>query len=289
MLSRLVLLLALCSVAVQAFLPAGGGRGVGRRQQSPLRMGRAAAVRANTKAKTDAAKAKNNGRYAKKIINAVRAGGPDPELNRMLGAIIAEAQRKNVPKDIIKRNIDKANKENIDYKESIFEFYGFGGVSLLVNVLTDNDNRATADVNLVAKKQLVKSASSGSALFNFNRKVRLDLSKSIEEDDLMELCLELEVDDYDLRTEVNGSPLNPSEEGKCVIFVDGSAMAALRDALRAKGYEVDTSFAAVPKDGPIKVSDEDFDLNMAAIDAFEALDDVDSVEHNIDMTFSDDE
>lgn len=248
-----------------------------------LYMGRAAAVRAATKAKTDAAKAKNNGRYAKKIINAVRGGGPDPEQNRMLAQVIAEAVRKNVPKDIIKRNIDKASEQKVDYKESIFEFYGFGGVSLLVNVLTDNDNRAAADVNLVAKKQNLKAASAGSALFNFERKSRLDVSKALEEDALMEMCLELGVDDYDLRTEVNGCPLNPSEEGKCVVYVQGSDMAVLRDHLRSLGMDVDTSIAAVPKAGFMSVSDEDFDLNMAAIDAFEALDDVDSVEHNVDM------
>ena len=246
-------------------------------------MGRAAAVRAATKAKTDAAKAKNNGRFAKKIINAVRGGGPDPEQNRLLAQVIAEAVRKNVPKDIIKRNIDKASEQKVDYKESIFEFYGFGGVSLLVNVLTDNDNRAAADVNLVAKKQNLKAASAGSALFNFERKSRLDVSKALEEDSLMEMCLELGVDDYDLRTEVNGCPLNPSEEGKCVVYVQGSDMAVLRDHLRTLGLDVDTSIAAVPKAGFMSVSDEDFELNMTAIDAFEALDDVDSVEHNVDM------
>lgn len=257
-------------------------RGVARR--SVLFMGRAAAVRAATKAKTDAAKAKNNGRYAKKIINAVRSGGPDPEQNRLLAQVVAEAVRKNVPKDIIKRNIDKASEQKVDYKESIFEFYGFGGVSLLVNVLSDNDNRASADVNLVAKKQNIKAASAGSALFNFERKSRLDVSKAIEEDTLMEMCLEVGVDDYDLRSEVNGCPLNPSEEGRCVIYVQGSDMAALRDHLRSLNYDVDTSIAAVPKAGFMTISDEDFELNMAAIDAFEALDDVDSVEHNIDMT-----
>jgi transcriptional/translational regulatory protein YebC/TACO1 len=153
-----------------------------------------------------------------------------------------------------------------------------------VNVVTDNDNRATAEVNLVGKKQALKTGSAGSALFNFDRKARLDLSKPIDEDSLMEICLEIGVDDYDLKTEVNGCPLNPVEEGKCVVYVSGSDMANLRDTLKAKGFDVDTSQAQVPKAGYTRLSDEDFDLNMAAIDAFEALDDVDSVEHNIDLT-----
>jgi transcriptional/translational regulatory protein YebC/TACO1 len=214
----------------------------------------------------------------------VRAGGPDPEQNRLLAQVLAEAQRKNVPKDIVKRNIDKASELKTDYKESIFEFYGFGGVSLLVNVVTDNDNRAAAEVNLSAKKQNLKAASAGSALFNFNRMARLDISKTIEEDALMEMCLEAGVDDYDLRTAVDGCPLNPTEEGRCVVFVAPGDMAAMRDYLRGKGFEVDTSVAAVPKAGFTSVSDTDLELNLAAIDAFEALDDVDSVEHNIDLT-----
>lgn len=103
----------------------------------------------------------------------------------------------------------------------------------------------------------------------------------------MELCLNACVDDYDLRTEVDGNPLNPTEEGKSTVYVDMKDMAAMRDALRSAGYQLETSIAAVPKDGAITLSDEDFEANMAAIDAFEALDDVDSVEHNIDMIGND--
>lgn len=95
------------------------------------------------------------------------------------------------------------------------------------------------------------------------------------------------VDDYDLRTAVDGNPLNPSEEGKSTIFVDLKDMSAMRDALRGKAFELETSLASVPNEGFLSVSDEDFEKNMAAIDAFEALDDVDSVEHNIDMVGDD--
>mmetsp|Transcript_19154 Transcript_19154/g.27391 ORF Transcript_19154/g.27391 Transcript_19154/m.27391 type:complete len:289 (+) Transcript_19154:12-878(+) len=253
-----------------------------------LHMGRAAAVRAATKAKTDGAKAKNNGRYAKKIIMAVKAGGPDPEQNRQLAQVIADAKVANVPKDIITRNIEKAGAATtVDFKESIFEFYGHGGVGLLINVLTDNDNRAAADVNLVAKKNSLKTAAANSVRFKFNKKARLDISSTIDEDTLMEICLECGVDDYDLRTVVDGCPLNPQDEGKSVVFVELNDMAAMRDALKAKSFPVEVKLAYVPLDGFVAINDEDFDLNLAALNAFEALDDVDSVEHNIDMTGDD--
>lgn len=250
-----------------------------------LFMGRAAAVRAATKAKTDDFKAKNNNRYAKKIIMAVKAGGPDPVSNRLLNQLLQEAKDANVPKDIITRNIEKAvNAAQADFKESVFEYYGHGGVGLLVNVLSDNDNRASADVNLVAKKHGLKPAATNSVAFKFTKKTRLDIQKLIAEEELMELCLEHGVDDYELRTEVNGCLLNPSEEGHASIYVDMKDMVALREALRAKNYLAEIKLVSVPQEGFIAVSDEAFEANMAAISAFESLDDVDSVEHNIDMT-----
>lgn len=256
-----------------------------REIRSELFMGRAAAVRAATKAKTDGAKAKNNNRYAKKIISAVKAGGPDPTVNRQLGVVIAEAKVANVPRDIITRNIEKASSATqADFKESLFEFYGHGGVGILVNVNTDNDNRASSDVNLVAKKNLLKPAATNSVAFKFTKKARLDVRSVINEDELMELCLEVGVDDYELRLEANGCPLNPAEEGHSSIFVNLNDMAVLRDALRAKNLEIESKLAYVPNESFISVSDEAFEANDAALRAFEDLDDVDSVEHNIDMT-----
>ncbi len=210
---------------------------------------------------------------------------PDPEVNRLLGQVISDAKAAQVPKDIINRNIEKASSAtSADYKQSVFEFYGHGGVGLLVNVLTDNDNRASADVNLVAKKNNLKSAAMNSVKFKFDMKARLNLNVIISEDELMEMCLECGVDDYILNTKVDGNILTPSEEGKSVILVELKDMAPLRDLLRDKKFEVETSIAAVPKEGLMSVSDEDFALNLAAIEAFENLDDVDSIEHNMDLT-----
>lgn len=263
--------------------------------QSPLRltrfelfMGRAAAVRAATKARTDGAKAKNNNRFAKAIINVVKQGGPDPDSNRALATVLADAKAANVPNDVIKRNIEKASAANtVAFKESLFEFIGPGGSYMLVNVLTDNDNRASSEVNLVGKKQSLKPGSKGSVAFNFLKKARLDISTVIEEDSLMEFCLEAGVDDYDLRTIVDGNPLNPVEEGKSSIYVELNDMSAMRDTLRSKGFTVETSIRQVPKDGFVNLSDDDFTASMNALDAFLALDDVDSVEHNINLVDED--
>ena len=254
--------------------------------QTKLYMGRAAAVRANTKGKTDAAKAKNNNIYAKKIIMVVKQGGPDPVSNTALERVLKEAKAANVPNDVVKRNIDKASSaDTADFKEATFEYYGHGGVGLIVNVNTDNNNRATNDVNLVAKKNELKSATMGSVTFNFDQKARIDIKgKVLSEDELLEICLENGVDDYMLATECDGGLSSPREEGDSTIYVEREDMSALRDALLASQLELTTSLMYVPKAGFMDVNDEEFDINMKAIDAFEALDDVDSVHHNINMT-----
>ena len=216
---------------------------------------------------------------------AIKAGGGvDPTSNRQLASTIAEAKAANVPNDVIKRNIDKAAAaDTADFKESIYEFYGHGGVGLVVNVVTDNTNRATNDVNLVAKKKELKPASSGSVTFNFEKKARIDVKgRVLDEDSLLETCMEANVDDYVLYTMCDGLQWSPREKDDSTVFVDMGDMADLRDALLAHGYELTTSLQYVPKDGFITVDDEIFAMNMEALDAFEELDDVDSVHHNID-------
>ncbi len=251
-----------------------------------LHMGRAAAVRAATKGKTDAAKAKNNNRFAKKIIMVVKAGGGDPDKNKALFNTIAEAKVNNVPMDVIKRNIDKAAAaDTADFKESLFEFMGAGGVGFLVNVLTDNDNRACNEINLVGKKANLKAANGGSVAFNYDKKSRLDVPAVLDEDAVLEMCLEAGVDDFELRTKVTGNPTDPAEEGNVVIYVDMTDMQALREQIIAAGHDgVKTQLQYVPKAGYKEVSDEDFEKNMDALEKFEGLDDVDSVDHDMDLS-----
>ena len=202
----------------------------------------------------------------------------------IVAQIIIDAKAAQVPKDIIARNIEKASASNVgEYKNSIFEFYGHGGVGFLVNVLTDNDNRASQDISLVAKKNGLRAAATNSVKFKYDYKARLDLGAVITEDELMELCLDHNIDDYILHLEADGNLLSPPEAGKSTVLVSMNDMSALRDALRAKNIPVETSIAAVPKEGFVSISDEDFEKTMAAIDAFGALDDVDSVEHNIEL------
>jgi len=167
---------------------------------SPLFMGRAAAVRAATKSKTDAKKAKINAVYGKKIIMAVKSGGSaDPNANRQLADLIKQAKANSVPVDNINRAIKKASEANTgDFAESTFEAYGLGGASFIINVLSDNSNRCTADVRSTVNKRNGKIAEQGSVLFMYDKKGVIEVPAVIDEEDLMMAAIDAGCDEMEL-------------------------------------------------------------------------------------------
>lgn len=238
-------------------------------------MGRAAAVRAATKGKTDAKKAKTNAVFGKKIIMAVKQGGsPDPNANRMLGDIIKQAKSNSVPVDNINRAIKRASEANTgDFSESTFEAYGAGGASFVINVSTDNNNRATADVKSTVNKRNGKMAESGSVLFMYDRKGRIEVDAELDEEALLDAAIDAGLEDYEM--------LPGEEEGSTVVLTDPKEGGMMQEAVQALGHE-ETKLALVwMTKAPVECTDEDFEKNMEIIDALEELDDVDSVDHNM--------
>ena len=97
--------------------------------------------------------AKTFTKIGKQIAIAVKAGGPDPDMNPALRAIIANAKRENMPKDNIERAIKNAmGKDQSDYKEVNYEGYGPHGIAIFVETLTDNTTRTVGDVRSVFNK-----------------------------------------------------------------------------------------------------------------------------------------
>lgn len=248
------------------------------RSRVVLGMGRAAAVRAATKAKTDGKKAKMNALYGKKVIMAVKDGGsPDPNANRALADVIKQAKANSVPIDNINRAIKRATEGSAgDYKEGTFEAYGAGGASFVINVLTDNSNRATADVKSTVNKRDGKIAESGSVLFMYDRKGKIEVKAELDEEAVMEAAIEADIDDMEL--------LPGEEEGWTCVLTDPKDASSMMEAIKGMGYQEDgavkMSLSYISK-APVECSDEDFEKNMQIIDALEELDDVDSVEHNM--------
>ena len=155
-------------------------------------------------AKTAAAYTKKAAYIGKKIAQCVQDGGPSVESNRQLGLLIKEANALGVKRDVVDRNIKKASESPTDYKELTYEAYGNEGVAFIINCLSDNNNRAAADVNAAVNKlgQKLggfKMAASGSVLFNFERKGRLAVTnKALTEDEMIEVAIEGGVDDVEL-------------------------------------------------------------------------------------------
>jgi YebC/PmpR family DNA-binding regulatory protein len=241
-----------------------------------LFMGRAAAVRANTKAKTDMKKTKINALFGKKIIMAVKDGGsPDPNANRALFDVIKQAKANSVPVENISRAIKRASEGSAgDFKESTFEAYGFGGCSMIINVLSDNNNRATSDVKAAVNRREGKIAEPGSVMFMYDRRGKVDVPAELNEESLLEAAIEAGCDDYELV---------PGEEpGTAVVYTDPKEAAMMLEAVNTLGHEegVKISLVFVSK-ALVECTDADFEKNMEIIDALEALDDVDSVDHNM--------
>lgn len=241
---------------------------------SPLFMGRAAAVREKTKSKTDGAKAKTNGLFGKKIIQAVKNGGsPDPNANRALAELIRQAKIANVPAENISRAIKRASEPSVgDFKDGVFEAYGFGGASMVINTLTDNTNRATSDVKSCVGKLKGKIAETGSVLFMYDRRGRVTVKGEPDEEAVLEAAIEAGCDDYEM--------IPGDEPGTTIIYTDPKEVSIMFEAVTGLGFGAGLSLCYVSK-APVECTDEDFELNMQIVDALEELDDVDSVEHNM--------
>jgi YebC/PmpR family DNA-binding regulatory protein len=179
----------------------------------------------------------------------------------------------SVPVDNINRAIKKATEANTaDFKESLYEAYGHGGASIIINVLTDNNNRASSDIRSAVNKRDGKIAESGSVLFLYDKRGLITIPADVNEDALLEAAIEAGCDDYELTIEGDST----------ILSTDPKEVSMMLDAVKSMGYEegVSMRLGHISK-APVDVSDEDFEKNMQIIDALEDLDDVDSVEHNM--------
>src|ERR1051326_5724560 len=137
------------------------------------------------KGKADAIKGKIFSRLTKEIISAVKQGGPDPKSNTKLRMVIQKARAANLPSDNIERNIKKAaSADQADYQEMSYELYGYGGVGVIVEIMTDNKNRISSDMRIATNKKGGTIASPGAVAFNFDRKgvIRVLKSNAIEDE-----------------------------------------------------------------------------------------------------------
>ena len=223
------------------------------------------------KDRADQKKGKIFSRIVKEIISAVKQGGADPKSNTKLRVAIEKAKIANVPNENVERNIKKASSPDTqDYSEMTYELYGYGGVGLIVDIMTDNKNRISSDIRIATNKCGGTVATPGAVAYNFDRKgVILVAKSSIEEDALFLLISE------------NGADDLTSEDDVYKVITPVEAFYKVQEAIEAAGGKCEEAeLAMVPKTW-VDASDENADLNIALIEWLEKLDDVDAVYHNM--------
>jgi len=151
------------------------------------------------KGAADAKRGKIFSKLIKEITVAARVGGGgDAASNPRLRSAVAAAKAENMPKDNIERAIKKGTGEleGVNYEESIYEGYGPGGAAVLVESLTDNKNRAVADIRHIFGKNGGNLGENGCVAWMFEKKGYMNIDKSgVEEDTLMEVALEAGAED----------------------------------------------------------------------------------------------
>ena len=206
-------------------------------------MGRAFEYRKAAKLKRWGHMARTFTKLGKEIAIAVKAGGPEPENNPRLRAIIATCKRENMPKDNIARAIKNAmGKDTSDYKEVTYEGYGPHGVAVFVDTLTDNTTRTVGDVRSVFNKFDGNLGTTGSLSFLFDHKAVFSF-KSKEGIEIDELILDLidygVEEDYD----VDG------EEGEITIYGSPTSFGEIQKHLEENDFEITAAeFTYIPND-----------------------------------------
>lgn len=223
------------------------------------------------KERSDKKKGKIFSRIIKEIISAVRQAGPDPKSNSKLRVAIQKAKDANVPSDNVERNIKKASSgDQGDYLEMSYELYGYGGVGIIADIMTDNKNRISSDIRIATNKCGGTVATPGAVAYNFERKGWLKISKeSVKEDDIFILATE------------NGAEDFSSEDDAYIVITSVEAFTKVKEALEQAGIKLEEAELAMIPKALVEVSTEDADFNIALIEWLENLDDVDAVYHNM--------
>ena len=227
----------------------------------------------HAKGLADAKRGKLFTKFIKEISIAARMGGGDPNSNPRLRTAIIKARASNMPKDNINRAIKKGTGElgAAVFEELVYEGYAAGGVAVMVEVLTDNKNRAAADVRNIFNKNGGNLGVSGSVSRMFQRKGTIEYdAEKVSEDQVMEIALEAGADDI-----VN-------EGGVITVTTSAEAFAAVADALTEKGFEslsgevgmVPDAYSAVDADTAAKVA--------KLLNRLEDNDDVQNVYSNVE-------
>ena len=228
------------------------------------------------KAIKDSRRAKSFAKLIKNIEVAAKIGGADLSGNPTLVDAIQKAKKTSVPIDNINRAVKRGSGqlgEAVDYQTIMYEGYGPNGVALLIECLTDNKNRAAADVRSLMTKNGGAMADSGSVAYNFNRKGVISITKTegVTEDDILLAVLDAGADEV-------------TDRGQGFeVITDTAHLVATREALQEAGIDYDSSEAEFVPNLTIDVDAETARKVFKLIDALEDSDDVQNIFANFSI------
>jgi len=237
-------------------------------------MGRAFEFRKARKMKRWSAMAKTFTRIGKDIVMAVKEGGPDPQNNSRLRAVIQNAKAANMPKDNVERAIKKASdKETQNFKEVLFEGYAPHGIAILVETATDNNNRTVANIRSYFNKCNGSLGTAGSVEFLFDHSCNFRIDPEGQDPEQ----LEFELIDFGLEE------LFVDDDG-IIIYAPFENFGAIQKELENRSIEILSSgFDRIPNTMK-SLSPDQVEEVEKLLEKIEEDDDVQNVYHNMEET-----
>ena len=229
------------------------------------------------KGATDAARGRLFTRLIKEITIAAKSGG-NTDGNPRLRLAIQTAKASNMPADNIKRAIQKGTGElpGVSYEEVTFEGYGPGGVAIIVEVVTDNNNRTVSEMRHLFSRNHGNMGQTGSVAWMFQRKGHIVIPKvgqsvPLGEDDLLNIILEAGADDMQLDEETFTVTTSPHE------------FDTVKKAIEDKGIKVESAALQMVPQNTVKVTGKEAEQTLKLMDALEEHEDVQNVYSNFDI------
>ena len=232
------------------------------------------------KGKTDAARAAVFTKIGRELAVAAK-GNPNPDTNSKLADVIAKAKAANMPNENIKRSIAKEAGElgDKDYKELVYEGYGVAGSAVIIKTLTDNVNRTAGDIRSTMGKCGGQMGQTGCVSYMFDNKgvFVIERTVSLDEDTMMEYCLEAEAEDYVAEEDVYEVYTTPENWSHARAYFEGKGVTFLEAEIKM-----------IPQNY-ITLDDDKLETFTKMLDKLNELDDVQDVYHNVELPEDGDE
>ena len=234
------------------------------------------------KGKMDAARGKIFTKIGREIAIAVREGGSDPSVNGKLRDVVAKAKANNMPNDNIQRSIKKAAGEldSVNYEEITYEGYAPGGVAVIVEVITDNRNRAASDIRHCFAKNGGNLGTTGSVNYMFDEKglIVIERTPDSDEDEVMMMALDAGAEDM--------KALDDAFE----IYTAPNDFSAVHENLENQGMTFLSAEVQMIPQNTVAIEDPEVLKNVQKLlEMLDDNDDVQEVYHNAELPEEDEE